>query len=165
MNSLVSPHITQIINDDLAAVKVSSLIDAMRCASVSAAEQRQDAGWTNGKSRNRCLLPLFLFLGQSAASCMLSPVPFLSHPPPSFSSSSSSTATTFSGRPQLPKVIISSSSAPGITIIAPCRGSSTQPLSSPTDSDGCARDSPSSPSTFRNTYRRLGTTLPTAKFF
>lgn len=146
-------HITIIIGD-LAAGKVSSLIDAMRCAGLNAAVQRQDAGFTNGKSRSRCLLPLFLFLGQSAASCMLSPVPILPHPPPSFSSSSSSTATTSPWRPWLPKVIISSSSAPGITIITPCRGGSSQPTSSRTDSDGYAHDAASSSFAFRYRHCR-----------
>jgi hypothetical protein len=115
----VSTHLTY--SPSCAAVRVQSLHNIMKCSSLSVAQQRQDAGWTSGRSRDRCLIPVFLFLGQSASSCILMPVPLHSH--------------LSSQKPLLPKIIISSSSTPGITIITP-HCSSIRISSSSTDSDG-----------------------------
>lgn len=109
------------------AAKVSSLMSEMSGVSSSLAQQRADASWISGKSPDRCLLPVFEFLGLSASSCTLAPVPL--------QTLNSPTKASYELLP--PQIIISSSNTPGITIIAPRMGSSRGviPLST-TDHDG-----------------------------
>jgi hypothetical protein len=102
---------------------VASLLRVMGGAGRSAAQQRADAQWTTGTSRDRCLLPLFSFLGQSAASCTIAPVPL--HAAPAQEAAA-------------PQVIISSSSTPGITVVSARKGRGRSALlSAATDIDGC----------------------------
>jgi hypothetical protein len=111
-----------------ATAKVSSLVSIMRGVSSGSAQLRCDASRMISRSSERCLLPVFELLGLSASSCTLAPVPL--QIPMSLPSSS---------QLQLPppQMIISSSNTPGITIVAPHKGSAHSRVSlSATDNDG-----------------------------
>ncbi len=106
---------------------MSFLLSVMRGVSLSPAQPREDASWISGRSPERCLMPLFSLIGQSASSCTLAPVPF----------QTAMLAPISARQPSNPKIIISSSNSPGITIVAPHKGQNRCRVQlSATDNDG-----------------------------
>ncbi len=137
LDCLSSRTFTAFIHAWHTAARVSCLLQVMKGADVKAAQQRADKEWRGGRSRDRCLLPLFLFLGQSSSTCTILPVPLPFSSSQSSSSSSSKVPSASNRQHPFPKIIISNGDSPGITVITPhLGGSGNQPLSTATDDQG-----------------------------